>query len=44
MKISAEVRDYADELEIQQGMDEMSQKFQELGSEVYVEAEKIEGK
>jgi len=48
MKISAEVREYADALETdietakQQGMDEMSQKFQELGGEVYVEAEKIE--
>ena len=48
MKISQEVRDYAadqealSEEEIQKGMDEMSQKFQELGSEVYVDAEKIE--
>ena len=48
MKISAEVREYADALETdietakQKGMDEMSQKFQELGGEVYVEAEKIE--
>jgi phosphomethylpyrimidine synthase len=48
MKISAEVRDYAadqealSEEEIQKGMDEMSQKFQELGSEVYVDVDKIE--
>jgi phosphomethylpyrimidine synthase len=42
MKISTEVRDYADELEIQKGMDEMSEKFQELGGEVYIDADKIE--
>ncbi len=48
MKISQEVRDYADALGTdveaakQQGMNEMSMKFQELGSEVYVEADKIE--
>jgi len=48
MKISAEVREYADELGTdidsakQQGMDEMSEKFKEMGSEVYVKAEKIE--
>jgi phosphomethylpyrimidine synthase len=48
MKISAEVRDYADALDTdvesakQHGMDEMSMKFQEMGSEVYVEADKIE--
>ena len=48
MKISAEVREYADALETdietakQQGMDEMSQKFQELGGEVYIDADKIE--
>jgi phosphomethylpyrimidine synthase len=42
MKISTEVREYSDELEIQQGMDEMSQKFKEMGSEVYIEADKIE--
>jgi phosphomethylpyrimidine synthase len=42
MKISTEVRDYADELEIQKGMDEMSEKFQEMGSEVYVEATKLQ--
>jgi hypothetical protein len=37
MKITEEVREYA-----QQGMDEMSQKFQELGSEVYIDEEKLE--
>ena len=48
MKISAEVREYADTLGTdvetakQQGMDEMSEKFKEMGSEVYVEADKIE--
>jgi phosphomethylpyrimidine synthase len=48
MKISAEVREYADELGTdvesakQTGMDEMSMKFQEMGSEVYVEADKVE--
>jgi phosphomethylpyrimidine synthase len=47
MKISAEVREYADELGTdvetakQAGMDEMSTKFQEMGSEVYVEADKV---
>jgi len=42
MKISTDVREYADELEIQAGMDDMSAKFQEMGSEVYIEADKIE--
>ncbi|WP_294954870.1 phosphomethylpyrimidine synthase ThiC [Sulfurovum sp.] len=48
MKISAEVREYADALETdietakQKGMDEMSQKFQEMGGEIYVESEKLE--
>ncbi|QOR61444.1 phosphomethylpyrimidine synthase ThiC [Sulfurovum sp. ST-21] len=48
MKISAEVRDYAaeqeslSEEEIKKGMDEMSQKFQELGGEVYIESAKLE--
>jgi phosphomethylpyrimidine synthase len=48
MKISAEVREYADELGTdvetakQQGMDEMSEKFKQMGSEVYVEADRIE--
>jgi phosphomethylpyrimidine synthase len=43
MKISAEVRTYAEELGTdvetakQKGMDEMSLKFEEMGSEVYVE-------
>jgi len=47
MKISAEVRDYAHTLgkdvkfAKQKGMDEMSKKFKEMGSEVYVEANKI---
>ncbi len=47
MKISAEVREYADALETdietakQKGMDEMSQKFQELGGEVYVSEEVV---
>lgn len=48
MKISAEVQDYADSLGTdvntakQKGMDEMSLKFQEMGSEVYVEADKLQ--
>jgi phosphomethylpyrimidine synthase len=48
MKISADVREYADSLGTdvetakQQGMDEMSMKFQEMGSQVYVEADKIQ--
>jgi len=48
MKISADVREYADSLGTdvetakQKGMDEMSEKFKEMGSEVYVEADKIE--
>jgi phosphomethylpyrimidine synthase len=50
MKISAEVREYADNLGTdvetakQNGMDAMSMIFQEMGSEVYVEADKIEKK
>ena len=46
MKISQEVRDYADDLDLsvedakQQGMDEMSEVFKEHGSEVYVEVKK----
>jgi len=50
MKISADVREYADSLGTdvetakQQGMDAMSLKFQEMGSEVYIEASKIEVK
>ena len=48
MKISAEVREYAKELGTdvesakQAGMDDMSSKFKEMGSEVYVEADKLE--
>ena len=44
MKISAEVRTYADALGTdvetarKKGMDEMSLKFEEMGSEIYVEA------
>ncbi|MDQ7085970.1 MAG: hypothetical protein Q9M36_14125 [Sulfurovum sp.] len=47
MKISAEVREYAKDLDLdvesakQAGMDEMSEKFKEMGSEVYVEADKL---
>ncbi len=41
------MREYAETLDTdvesakQQGMDEMSMKFKEMGSEVYVEADKI---
>ena len=48
MKISADVREYADALDTdvetakQIGMDEMSEKFKEMGSEVYVEADKLQ--
>jgi len=48
MKISQEVRDYADNLGTdveeakQKGMDEMSEVFKEKGGEVYVEAKKLE--
>lgn len=47
MKISSEVREYADNLGTdvesakQQGMDEMSATFQEMGGEVYIDANKI---
>jgi phosphomethylpyrimidine synthase len=47
MKISAEVREYADTLGTdidtakQKGMDEMSETFQKMGSEVYIDASKI---
>jgi phosphomethylpyrimidine synthase len=47
MKISAEVREYADSLGTdidtakQKGMDEMSETFQKMGSEVYIDASKI---
>jgi phosphomethylpyrimidine synthase len=46
MKISQEVRDFADEQELsveeakQKGMDDMSQTFKEMGSEVYIPADK----
>jgi len=42
MKISQEVRDYANELGVdveeakKEGMDKMSQTFKEMGSEVYI--------
>jgi phosphomethylpyrimidine synthase len=42
MKITQDVRDYAAGLnEKQVGMEEMSEKFRQMGSEVYVEAEKM---
>jgi phosphomethylpyrimidine synthase len=42
MKITQDVRDYAAKLNEQQlGMDEMSEKFKELGNEVYVDAEAV---
>lgn len=42
MKITQDVRDYAaKQKEAEKGMDEMSEKFKELGSEVYVKAEKV---
>jgi phosphomethylpyrimidine synthase len=42
MKITQDVRDYAATLnEQQQGMDEMSQKFRDMGSQVYVDAEAV---
>jgi len=37
MKISQEVRDYANDLEAKKGMDEMSEKFKDSGSEIYQE-------
>jgi phosphomethylpyrimidine synthase len=37
MKISQEVRDYAEDLEAAKGMDDMSEKFKESGSEIYHE-------
>ena len=41
MKITQDVRDYAAALnDKEQGMAQMSEKFRQLGSEVYVEAEK----
>jgi len=42
MKITQDVRDYADKLnEKQDGLAEMADKFQELGDEIYVEADKL---
>jgi phosphomethylpyrimidine synthase len=42
MKITQDVRDYAATLnEKEQGMAEMSEKFRELGNEVYVEADAV---
>lgn len=41
MKISQEVRDYAAEKERQEGMAEMSQKFKEEGSEIYIKENKV---
>ena len=43
MEITQQVRDYAAKLnEKQAGMDQMSEKFKELGNEVYVPAEDVE--
>ncbi len=39
MKITQDVRDYAKAQEVAQGMEEMSEKFKELGSEVYVKSD-----
>ena len=42
MKITQDVRDYAATLnDKEQGMAQMSEKFRQMGSEVYVEAEKV---
>jgi phosphomethylpyrimidine synthase len=42
MKITQDVRDYAATLNDKEaGMAEMSKKFREMGSEVYVEAEAV---
>ncbi len=42
MKITQDVRDYAAKLnEKQEGMDQMSEKFKELGNEVYVDADAV---
>ena len=42
MKITQDVRDYAAGLnEKQAGMDQMSEKFRQMGGEVYLDAEKI---
>jgi phosphomethylpyrimidine synthase len=42
MKITQDVRDYAATLnDQQQGMAQMSQKFRDMGEQVYVDAEKV---
>jgi phosphomethylpyrimidine synthase len=42
MKITQDVRDYAAKLnEQQEGMDEMSEKFKAMGSQVYVDADAV---
>jgi phosphomethylpyrimidine synthase len=42
MKITQDVRDYAATLnDKQQGMAQMSEKFRELGSELYVDADAV---
>ncbi len=42
MKITQDVRDYAEELEKKEaGMAEMADKFRQLGAEVYVDAERV---
>jgi phosphomethylpyrimidine synthase len=41
MKITQDVRDYAKAEEAKKGMDEMSEKFKELGSQVYVKSAKV---
>jgi phosphomethylpyrimidine synthase len=42
MKITQDVRDYAATLnEKQAGMDQMSEKFRQMGNEVYVEQEAV---
>jgi phosphomethylpyrimidine synthase len=42
MKITQDVRDYAATLnEKESGMAEMSEKFREMGSEVYLDADRV---
>jgi phosphomethylpyrimidine synthase len=42
MKITQDVRDYAASLnDKEQGMAQMSQKFKEMGSDVYLDADKV---
>lgn len=41
MKITQDVRDYAKAEEAKKGMNQMSEKFKELGSEVYIKTEKL---